>query len=184
MGMAGRRRRGRGESGEEGRRGGTIHEMDGAGLQDPAEGMADGAAWRRAGTWRLGCGAAGWRGRQRRRPHVAGCGGGDAGHGASAQGRARLRTATGWRRPRGRAREMAARGRRWGSGAGFGRCVCVAALRGSEGRKGGEGIERWALPVDAVCGGGQGPRGREMDRGDRAELRLGLEGHRLGCGWA
>ena len=57
----------------------------------------------------------------------------------------------------------------------------VAALRGSEGRKGGEGIERWALPVDAVCGGGQGPRGREMDQGDRAELRLGLE---RGAGWA
>ena len=57
----------------------------------------------------------------------------------------------------------------------------VAALRGSEGRKGGEGIERWALPVDAVCGGGQGPRGREMDRGDR--LGLGLEQRlRLGLG--
>ena len=49
------------------------------------------------------------------------------------------------------------------------------ALRGNEGR------ERWALPVDAVCGGGQGPRGREMDQGDRAELRLGLE---RGAGWA
>ena len=42
--------------------------------------------------------------------------------------------------------------------------------------EGGEGIERWALPVDEVCGGGQGPRGREMDRGDRAELQLGLGG--------
>ena len=53
MGMAGRRRRGRGKSGEEGRWGGMIHEMDGAGLQDPAEGMADGAAWSRsgAGAW-------------------------------------------------------------------------------------------------------------------------------------